>query len=127
MEVFVMASKYFETPTFVKVYCKLINTARNKDTINYRKVATIMGLSPETPMGNYWANETGKILGEISKYEHAHDRPMLSAIVVKIDTKQPGPGFSGLARELGKLESSSPDDEKSFWKHEIENVYKCWS
>ena len=52
---------------------------------------------------------------------------MLSAIVVRTDTKQPGPGFPKLARELGKLESSFLDDEKSFWKHEIEKVYKCWS
>ena len=127
MEVFGMTSKYIGTHTFDKVYCELINVARSRNIINYIKVANIMGLPPETPMGHQWVNKTGKILGEICKYEHAHDRPMLSAIVVRTDTEQPGIGFSALARELDKLESSSPDDEKSFWKHEIEKVYKCWS
>ena len=127
MEVFGMISKHFETTTFTKVYCELINIARNKNTINYIKIANIMGLPPETPMGHQWVNKTGKILGEICKYEHAHGRPMLSAIVVRTDTEQPGSGFSALARDLKKLDSSSPDDEKLFWEQEIEEVYKCWS
>ena len=122
VEVFGMTSKYFN-----KVYCELINVARNKNIINYKKIANIMGLSLEDPMGNYWANETGKILGEICEYEHTHGRPMLSAIVVRTDTGQPGPGFSELARKLEKLKSSSPDDEKVFWEREIEEVYKSWS
>ena len=122
-----MSSKYFGTPTFDKVYCELISVARSKNIINYKKVANIMGLPPGKPMGNYYANETGKILGEICKYEHAHGRPMLSAIVVRTDTGHPGSGFSELARELGKLKPSSSDDEKMFWKQEIENVYKSWS
>jgi hypothetical protein len=50
-----------------------------------------------------------------------------NAIVVRTDTEQPGSGFSALARDLEKLDSSSPDDEKLFWTQEIEEVYKCWS
>lgn len=31
-----------------------------------------------------------QILGEIGEYEHSHNRPLLSAVVVRGDTRMPG-------------------------------------
>ena len=107
---------------FDKVYCKLIQAARNKQPIFYGEIAEIMGLPPS---GDHMARETGKILGEVSEYEHSHNRPLLSAVVVKSDKKIPGKGFFTLARELGKLEEGM--DERSFWERELEEVYDTWS
>jgi hypothetical protein len=40
-------------------------------------------------------------LGHVVKYEFEHGRPLLTALVVAQDTGMPGPGFAGLARDLG--------------------------
>jgi len=122
----IVPRKYFGTLIFNEVYCELLNAARDGKTINYKPVAHIMGLALGKPMGHHWANETGKMLGEISEYECEHGRPMLSAVVVNKTTKKPGPGFSHLARELGKLDSSSPDAENGFWETELQKVYNTW-
>ena len=114
--------KYFGGDIFDKVYCKLIQAARNKQPIFYREIAEIMGLPSS---GDYMAKETGQILGEISEYEHLHSRPLLSAVVVRSDKKIPGEGFFTLARELGELEENM--DEWTFWKREIKMVYDTWS
>ncbi len=115
--------KYFGSDIFDKVYCELIHAARNKQPITYGKeIAEIMGLLPS---GDYMAKETGQILGEISEYEHLHNRPLLSAVVVRGDKKMPGEGFFTLARELGELEEKM--DEWTFWKRELKGVYDTWS
>src|SRR5665811_2016188 len=118
--------KYFGEQAFNDVYCKLIEKARNKQNIHYEEVAVIMGKKSEEKMGHYWANETGHMLREICDYEHKHNRPMLSAIVVLKDDGIPGKGFFELARGLEKLTSVSKQDEKTFWKQELLEVYKTW-
>jgi alkylated DNA nucleotide flippase Atl1 len=101
---------------------KKIQAARNKQPIFYGKIAEIMGL-PQS--GDHMARETGQILGEIGEYEHTHNRPLLSAVVVRSDKEKPGKGFFTLARELGELEENI--DEGTFWKREIKRVYDTWS
>jgi len=119
--------KYFGEQAFNDVYCKLIEKARNRQKpMHYEEVAFIMGKKPEEKMGHYWANETGHMLREICEYEHKHNRPMLGAIVVLKDDGIPGKGFFELARGLGKLTSVSKQDEKTFWKQELLEVYKTW-
>ena len=119
--------KYFGEQAFNDVYCKLVEMARNKEKpIHYEEVAAIMGKKPEEKMGHYWANETGYMLKEICDYEHKHNRPMLSAIVVLKDDGIPGKGFFELARGLGKLTSVSKQDEKTFWEQELLEVYETW-
>jgi alkylated DNA nucleotide flippase Atl1 len=115
--------KYFGSDIFDKVYCELIQAARNKQLITYgEEIAKIMGLPSS---GNYMARKTGQILGEISEYEHLHSRPLLSAVVVRGDKNIPGKGFFTLARELGELQEGM--DERSFWERELEEVYDTWS
>lgn len=49
---------------------------------------------------------------------------MLSALAVSTSGK-PGPGFAGLARDLGQIEHESVWE--SFWQNERKKVYKCWA
>ena len=118
--------KYFGEQAFNDVYCKLIEKARNKQKSHYEEVAVIMGKTPQEKMGHYWVNETGYMLKEICDYEHKHNRPMLSAIVVLKEDGIPDKGFFELARGLGKLTSVSKLEEKEFWKQELLEVYKTW-
>lgn len=118
----VVERKYFGEEFFDKVYCKLIQTARNRQVITYGEIAEIMGLPPA---GQYMSRETGQMLGEISEYEHLHGRPLLSAVVVRGDKKMPGEGFFTLSRQLGELGENM--DERTFWERELKRVYDIWS
>jgi hypothetical protein len=98
---------------------KKIQAARNKQPIFYGEIAEIMGLPPS---GDHMARR--QILGEIGEYEHSHNRPLLSAVVVRSDKEKPGKGFFTLARELGELQENM--DEWTFWKRELKMVYDTW-
>ena len=67
--------------------------------------------------------EVGLILGEISEDEVRARRPMLSSVAVGVSGKT-GPGFFGLARDLGRLDQNK--DESSFWKEELLATYSAW-
>jgi len=75
----------------------LIHHAAERKTISYgllcRKV-TAFPLSPTDPLLH-------EILGEISKSSMKEGKGMLSAVVVRDDTKMPGEGFFQFAIELG--------------------------
>jgi hypothetical protein len=114
--------KYYETKEYHLVYCALIAAARNRGTVTYQEVAEIMGV---TPHGRHLAITAGRMAGTISRNEHHHGRPMLSAIVVKV-VGQPGHGFFDLARDLGRLNSDDPDAEQVFWEKEKRDVYRTW-
>lgn len=59
------------------------------------------------------------IVGEISIEEFAQHRPMISALVVNLDTQRPGKGFFNLAREL----HCNVVDEDTFWSNELNRIY----
>jgi hypothetical protein len=64
------------------------------------------------------------MLGEISSEEDAAGRGMLSVIVVHKDgDMQPGPGFFGMAKELGRDTS----DILKCWIEELKRVHRVWS
>jgi hypothetical protein len=67
----------------------------------------------------------GEVLRRISTYEHQHGRPMLSALVVRKQTRQAGDGFAVLGRELG--EHIQEGEERSFWRSQVEAVVRQWS
>jgi hypothetical protein len=62
-------------------------------------------------------------LGHVVRHEVEHGRPLLTALVVTKDTGSPGPGFAGLARELGL--TVTHDDE--FAQQELERVVHFWA
>ncbi len=81
------------------------------------------------PRHQYWVPRRykgiGQILGQVSSYEHAHGRPMLSALVVQAASKRPGKGFVELARSLGV--PVIPGHEMDFWRNEVKHVIAHWT
>lgn len=119
----VTSDKYIGTKEFHLVYAELLRAARYRGVITYQDVAQIMSL----PLaGSHMGRETGHLLGEISKAEVNSGRPMLSAIAVNTEGK-PGPGFYGLADELGRLKDDSNEAQRRFWENERERVYETWA
>ena len=114
--------KHLGTREFFEVYCKLIHTAKARTTTHYEDIAQIMGLPLS---GNYMAREVGEMLGIISTVEHFLGRPMLSVVVVRQDTGEPGNGFFELAENLGKFNPNS-EGKSSFKEQELQNVYETW-
>jgi hypothetical protein len=102
------------------VYNKLTEVAGRRDTINYGAVAPLAGIDVDNP---HFAVHVGRILDEINRAEHAEGHPLLSAVVIGLDSNQPGSGFFKCARELGLLEDG---DEQAFWIAELKRVYEFW-
>ena len=101
----------------------LIKIARAKGTTTYQHIGSLLGLPDR---GDYMSNEVGKIIGEISKYEVKHGRPMLSALVVHKSDGKPGQGFFNFAIALGIFSPSVMTPEQ-FWNAEIIRVYQTWA
>ena len=114
--------KYLGKKEFFEVYCKLIQIAKASNVVHYDDIAQTMGLPLS---GNYMARQVGEMLGIISTIEHFFGRPMLSAVVVRKDTGEPGDGFFELAEELGKFNPNS-QQRNSFWRQELQDVYSTW-
>ena len=51
---------------------------------------------------------------------------MLSAIVVSSVSRKPGKGFFNLARKIGRLQGSTPEEELKFWETEKQALYRTW-
>ncbi len=66
----------------------------------------------------------GEVVGEVSIIESREERPLLSAVVVRKDTKMPGEGFWGLTYETQSAKSEV--DRRNFWESELNKVYDYW-
>jgi hypothetical protein len=101
------------------VYDRLKEVARRKQLITYKELAATVGLD--------WNKDYGKccqifsILRAICTAEVEQGHPMLSAVVVRQDTRMPGVGFFALARQLGRYQRGT---DHSFWITEREAVNK---
>jgi hypothetical protein len=114
-------NRYRGTTEYVRVLAELVRAAEYRGVTTYQDIAVIMGLPL---VGAYMGSEIGHILGEIVEDEVKAGRPMLSAVAVSVSGKA-GSGFFGLAKELGRF-SGNPAEEESFWRAELEAVYKTW-
>ncbi|MDY0017635.1 MAG: hypothetical protein RBS89_07320 [Candidatus Delongbacteria bacterium] len=103
-----------------KLYDKLIRTAQARRVVTYSDIAPMLFLKMDNPVDR---NTIGDILGEISRDEHEHGRPMLSAVVVHGEDKSPGGGFFVLAKELGRFVDG---DKLVFYAKELNAVYDYW-
>ena len=86
-----------------KVRSFLIERAREtrNETVHYQELCDKCKLGLDMSRIDHRA-EIGRILGEISSYEHENDRrPLLSALVVRAGDNYEGDGFFKLAEELG--------------------------
>jgi hypothetical protein len=83
------------------------------------------------PQEQYWAwprfRGLGEVLGNVSVFEHEHDRPLLSALVVQAETHQAGDGFyKGLLNKRLGIQLP-PDQERAFWREEVRKVITYWN
>lgn len=101
------------------VYGRLKETARRKQLITYKELAAVVGLDWNKDYGR--CRQIFSILRAICTSEVKQGQPMLSAVVVRQDTRMPGSGFFALARELGRYQSRA---DYSFWLAEREAVIK---
>jgi hypothetical protein len=107
----------------------LIRVARDLDhpgTLSYLalgKDAKEHGYSAHYPMITPPFRGLGEALSAISRYEHDHGRPLISALVVREDTGRPGPGFFDLARQLGRNVGAN---EPAFFELERSAVLDFW-
>jgi hypothetical protein len=86
-----------------KVRSYLIELARKKvnQTVAYQKLSDDCGLGLKMTEGQHIRKEIGRILGEISEYEHNNKRPLLSALVVHAKDGEEGDGFFKMAESMG--------------------------
>ncbi len=97
---------------------KLIEVAEHKGTLSYSDVARIAGLHVRS-------RALFQILDDISTAEHAADRPLLTAVVVRKEDGMSGAGFFKLATRLGHHREG--DDRTLYWAWELKRVYAEWA
>ena len=103
----------------------MIEVARCSGTMTYSRLAArINGEFRHLPQP-YHARDRRlfQLLGEISTAEEAEGRPMLSAVVVRVDAWGPGKGFFNLARRLGHSFPNTPPGRAEFWLSELQRIY----
>ena len=107
------------------VYEKLNEVARSGTTIPYTDLKNECNLNLDFDNIKD-RNEIAHILGEISRYEHKNNRPLLSAIAVKKGSHPPDPadGFYNLVDELGLR--SKGEDRKIFFAKELRKAFEYW-
>lgn len=79
----------------------LIDLASKGKIIYYQPLSDACNLRLDMQASEWDRAEIGRILGEISTYEHENGRPLISAIVLTKDKLYEGDGFFKLADELG--------------------------
>jgi hypothetical protein len=121
------------SPIEQRVRERLISQARQADPdrlasakIEYQQLAKAID-----PQEHYWAwprfRGLGEVLGNVSVFEHDHDRPLLSALVVQAGTHQAGDGFfKGLLQKRLGIQLP-PDEERAFWREELRKVVTYWN
>jgi hypothetical protein len=103
------------------LYNRLLEIARAGEVTRYSDVAPLVGL--DMSRDNDRAR-MGELLDEISSFEFGGGRPLLSAVVIRIDTNIPGPGFFVLATQTGLFQGG---DRTVFWVRELTRVHEYWS
>ena len=69
--------------------------------------------------------EIGRILGEISEYEHNQERPLLSALVLSRNLQE-GDGFFKLCEELGFGSYKKIKSDPAFTSIQMNRCYEFW-
>ena len=106
------------------IYEELKRVARAQTLTTYAAIAPMADLDMSLAEDR---NRIAVILDEISRHEHEHGRPMLSAVVVHGEGGEaagvPGQGFFTLARDLGLQQD---EDDVTFFARELGRVHDEW-
>jgi hypothetical protein len=110
---------------FDRVRAALIEAARDRRLLTYPDVAAIMGL---TYGGSAMGTKVGAMGDAINRFEHDAGRPMLSALIVKTQSRVPGEGFYRSALALGRTTAfGDAMSDREFWESERDAVYNEWA
>jgi len=104
---------------------ELIKVAKVGEFITYGELARKLGVEPEW-FGEGFQGWIGQVVGEVSEYEYARGRPLLSAVAVNQDTKEPGKGFYGLSGVPSSVSDGSEIRRLEFWVAEVNKVWEYW-
>ena len=104
-----------------QIYQYLQDVAKRRDCTTYAEVARLAHLNLAQDRDR---ERFGKILSEISAYEHQHGRPLLSAVVLYGQGEELHPAFFQLARDLGLNQNG---DDLEFFINELRRVHEYWS
>jgi hypothetical protein len=100
---------------------RIVEVARAKDTIGYRKLAIAVGMDASS---EHFAANVGRVLDSINEQEHARGNPLISAVVIGVDANGPGPGFFECAKKLNVYRGG---DDLKYWIEELQRVHDYWS
>ena len=102
------------------IYKEIQTVARGKSTIHYGVLAKKVNLRTGRD------RRLHRALDEINRWEHAHQGPLLSAVVVLAGEGIPGKGFFPLAQSLNRFDPNK-QARRAYWRQERQDVYRHWS
>jgi hypothetical protein len=118
-----------------KAYAELIRIARtapyDRITVTYSELGQRIGLPPPH-LSDWFHLKIAWILYACATYAFEHGLPMITALVVNSETRQPGKGFWGLEgipvqlRKVTKIEDITPfeisGERDTFWVEELRKI-----
>lgn len=104
----------------------LIDLARKGKTITYQELSDQCKLGLVMRDSEYARAEIGRILGEISAFEHNNQRPLLSSLVISKGDNYQGDGFYKLCEELGYGGWKKLKADISFEIGQMNSCYDFW-
>jgi hypothetical protein len=109
-----------------RVRSVLIELARQGKTITYQELSDQCQLGLIMRESEFARAEIGRILGEISAYEHKNGRPLLSSLVISKGDNYQGDGFYKLCEELGFGNWKKLKNDISFEIGQMNSCYSFW-
>src|SRR5688572_15989829 len=106
---------------------ELIQLARKKRTITYQELSDRCKLGLVMRDSEFARAEIGRILGEISSFEHNNNRPLLSALVISKGSGEQGDGFYKLCEELGYGSFKKIKRDITFDSIQMNRCFDFWS
>lgn len=104
----------------------LVEIARKGKTIIYQELSDQCKLGLIMRDSEYARAEIGRILGEISTFEHNNKRPLLSSLVITKGDNYQGDGFYKLCEELGYGNWKKLKADISFEIGQMNACYDFW-
>lgn len=109
-----------------RVRTYLVEIARSGKTITYQELSDQCKLGLIMRESEYARAEIGRILGEISVYEHENGRPLISSLVISKGDNYQGDGFYKLSEELGFGDWKKLKADISFEIGQMNACYDFW-
>ncbi len=109
-----------------RVRTKLIELAKKKRTITYQELSDVCNLGLVMADSEFARAEIGRILGEVSEFEHNDKRPLLSALIISKSKGEQGDGFYKLCEELGYGSWKKLKNDLTFDSNEMNRCFDFW-